>query len=142
MRSDLNVWQLILPLVAMCTQVAEAQEMPRSTSTARDIYIGCGLFVRGKDVTRDEQGHQELYSGAQCALYSLMAIGQRQGRRNGEDNRQRFCLPQVYEIRQEPTRAMAYAYIEFFESRPSVLADWSGIDAYMAGMISKWPCDA
>ena len=119
---------------------AQAQAIADTQPTARDIYVGCSLFVNDADVPKDENGHFRAFSGERCALYSLLAIRDRESKVVGKDNRLRFCLPHTAEVSQNPARAMAYTYIEFFETRSATLADKPGNTAYVLAMISKWPC--
>ena len=71
---------------------------------------------------------------------ALGAIVHRESRVEGKDNRFRFCLPKTAEISQNPTRAMAYAFIDFFEANAAAIADRPGNEAFVAAMIFKWPC--
>lgn len=117
-----------------------AAAAPLQVPSARDLYIGCSLFVRQDDVLRDSDGRTRPYSATTCGLQAIMAITDREGRSNTKDNRLRFCLPGTAEASRDPATAMAYAYIDYFERVGSRLPGTDGRYVYVAAMIDKWPC--
>jgi hypothetical protein len=125
------------------TSVASGEDLPtlpKPKPTARDLYIGCSLFVRHTDVASDGTGLSRPFSAAYCGSYSVAARALLGGRVKVGDNSRRFCLPNDAQTAQEPAQVMAYAYIDFFENRVGHMATGPGFEAYLAAMIVKWPC--
>lgn len=121
---------------------AAAQTIPGTKPSARDLYIGCSLLVNDNDVLKDSLGNIERYSAAACALQGFIAITNREGWSKDKDNKYRFCLPKTSEASQNPSRAMAYAYLEYFEAHSRRIAAEDGQTNYTIAMIFKWPCTA
>jgi hypothetical protein len=104
-----------------------------------DLYVGCYLFVHKTDVPVDAESHAEMFSGARCGLTSILAITYREGA--NDHQRLKFCLPKTTDVRIDPARAMAIAYLEWFELYGSRIPnDHDGNAAFVTAMIMKWPC--
>ena len=127
-------------LALIPTNLASAQNLPEIRPTARDVYVGCFLYLKGTDVALGPGGHNERFSGPMCGLQALGAIAHREGRIEGHNNKLRFCLPKIAEMGSDPVRAMANVYLDYFESVGSRQASADGQLAYTAALIMKWPC--
>jgi hypothetical protein len=110
---------------------------PAPVPTARDLYVGCFLFVNLDGDLRDESGRASPYSMQVCAATGMRAM-LREGASAPAPNR--FCLPQTASIRSNPGREMALAYLEYFEEHASRLADQHGPSVFLSAMINRWPC--
>jgi hypothetical protein len=84
-----------LSLSALPVDRANANDLPRAVPTARDVYVGCYLSVSNEEVPKDPTGHPQPFSAAQCELYALLAITNREGYSQNADNKYRFCLPKT-----------------------------------------------
>jgi hypothetical protein len=119
-----------------------ASALPRPLPNARELYVGCSLYVRGDDVAKGRDGYATNYSSVICGFQSLAAIANRESMIAGKNNALRFCLPKTAEATQDPTRAMAYAYLDYFERIGSRMADKDGATVFIVAMIDKWPCES
>jgi hypothetical protein len=142
MRLRLVAATILFVAFHLSTVEASAQSIPEPKPTARDLYVGCSLLVNDNDVLRNSSGKAERYSAARCAGQGLSAITYREGWSQDKDNKYRFCLPKTPEASQNPTRAMAYAYLEYFEANSFRVAAEDGQTNYTIAMIVKWPCKA
>jgi hypothetical protein len=137
-----NITLALIASFGLLSVTAQAQDWPTPEPTARDVYVSCWLYVNNADVPKDAAGKLQPFSSERCGVYSLVAITYREGRSKTEDNRYRFCLPNTAELSTDSPRAMAFAYVDYFESRAAQLASKDGKTAYTAAMILKWPCPA
>lgn len=141
-------WMAILAALSTCCAVspAQGQALPPAPPTARDLYVGCYLYVHGNDVPKDTTGHAENYSASWCGLAAIKAVTYREGEQP-EHKGLTFCLPKTSEMSTDPARAMAFAYLDYYEKyisyfetkRPGTPSA-DGETFYTAAMISRWPC--
>lgn len=107
--------------------------------SARDLHTGCHLLLQGTDVPKRD-GKAELFSGVVCSALELSAIAKREGAVESGDNRLRFCLPKTVEASTNSDRAMAAAYIDWYEQQPARANQMDGPIAFVVAMIDRWPC--
>lgn len=117
------------------------QALPRPDPTPRDIYVGCYLYLQGIELPRDDQGLARPYSAARCGGLAVLAIARREGRVPGQRNDLRFCLPDTADVDTDPARAMAAAYIDWYERTGSRMPQREYAGAFTIAMISRWPCE-
>lgn len=129
--------QVVAVLVAFAAQ-AGAQEIPRPKATPKDVYVSCYLLVRDKAVNPDLGGVDPPYQSTTCAAFALLSIATREGA--PATVRYRFCLPDDAYTSAEPAKAMAYAYIDWFEKLGFAVKDDNGAAAFVFAMIDRWPC--
>jgi len=110
---------------------AEALKLP----TGREMYVGCYLFVQGKDVPSTNDDDLEPYSAASCFL-TAGAAAEAEASKAGQSRF--FCLPSTTAV--NPYRDMALAYIEFYEASGSKMAELSSLGVMRAALLVKWPC--
>lgn len=136
------MWRWVLSFVGICSLIApaEAQSLPAPKPTARDLYVGCYLMVHRTDVPKDNNGHPEVFSADWCGLAAIKAITYREGDRP-EHKGYTFCLPKTAEMGTDPARAMAFAYMDWYESIVTGIEDKDGESAYVVSLIKKWPCN-
>jgi len=119
---------------------AAQNPVPSAAPTlGRDLYVSCYLMVRDSDVV----GPYKPFSATTCIATILGAVATREGARPNENNKSRFCLPKNAETAVDPSKSMAFAYLNFYESTDSVntkSADASSQLVFTAAMILKWPC--
>jgi hypothetical protein len=123
---------------------ANAQDVPKPQPTARDLYVSCSLQVRDIDIPMDKEGQLHRVDPTICTLNAFAAMGLRSGRTEGGDNSRRFCLPNDAQSQQQTANVMAYAYIDFFETRVTRMEGGPGKpgkEAFLAALIVKWPCN-
>lgn len=118
---------------------AQTGSAPQSRLSAREMYVSCYLLVRREPVARGADGSRPPYAPENCSMMSLAAIRDRE---SAAAPKPHFCLTMTAEVEKSPPDAMAYAFLDFFERRGSTLAGLDGRAAYVAAMISKWPCPA
>lgn len=121
---------------ALLMQVAS---VPAPMPTPRDLHTSCHLLLRGNDANQVD-GQHEPFSSWSCALATLSAITHREGRAEGKPNDLRFCLPNTADVSADIGRAMAAAYIDWFEQRPQRANQMEGRTAFVLAMIERWPC--
>lgn len=127
----------IVGLAAASGTGAQTTPLPQPRPSARDMYVSCYLLVRREPVSRGPDGSRPSYAPETCTLMSLAAIRDRE---SAAAPKPHFCLAMTAEVEKSPPDAMAYAYLDFFERRGSALAGLDGRAAYIAAMISRWPC--
>lgn len=135
-----NFVVMLLFLSAMFGGPAVAQDMPPAQPTARDMYVSCFLFVHQDDVPKSNNGTFPSYSGGRCGAVSLRLISSREGA--ARTTAYRFCLDHSSATRSDPANAMAYAYLDYFESHPALTGNQDGTAMYLFAMIDRWPCPA
>lgn len=133
---------VVFAMAAACINIgayAQVTDPPLPKPTARDLYVGCYLSAHQTDVPKDAAGRFERFSGAWCDLASLKAVTNREGKRP-EHKGYTFCLPESVELNTNLGRAMALAYLDYYESIVTGIAGQDGETAYTVAMIKKWPC--
>lgn len=100
-------------------------DIPSGRITPADVYVSCYGLARGN-------------GGETCSLSALVAIRDREGQVEGGE--MRFCLPDTADVRINPTLAMGYAYIDFYDRVSPQNHTDDGFLAFIAAMIDKWPC--
>lgn len=141
-------WCSAVAIIGICCAVtpAQGQDIPLPVPTVRDLYVGCNLAVQRTDVPKRADGRFERFSAAWCGMAALKAIANREGQQPAHKG-YTFCLPKTAEISTDPARAMAFAYIDYYERysgyfetrNPGTLSS-DGETFYLAAMIKKWPC--
>jgi len=130
---------MALAMLALA-QAASAQSLEARPGqpTARDMYVACVLFLNQVDVPLDSEGKTRLYSARRCDIDGLPEIATRHGRRIS--NLDTFCLPHSSEVNSDPRRAMALAYVDYYEKIGSASSFFDGAGSFLLAMIDKWPC--
>lgn len=121
------------------SSVAQGRTVPMPEPTARDLYIACYLFVHESDVPKGKDGNPQRFSPGWCQIVAMRALNFREGKRL-EHNGYEFCLPKTSEMATDPARAMAFAFMDHYESVVNGLKEANGTTAYAVAMIEKWPC--
>lgn len=122
----------MIGLLALLLQTAEV-----AAPTPRDLYVSCYLYVNQAALSSGNGG-REPYNPVTCGLLVLSAIANREGR--SVKSSYRFCLPKTAEVNTAPDRAIAFAYIDYFENVASRIPIEDGRAAFVAALIRKWPC--
>ena len=130
-------WPIIL--IALISTGVQGEGLPTPKPTARDLYVGCYLYVHRYDVPKDDDGRPQIFSAAWCSLAAIKAISYREGKRP-EHKGHTFCLPKTAELSTDPARAMAFAYMDYYESIVNGIENVDGELAYTVAMIKRWPC--
>lgn len=128
---------VLLESIAIGPAYSQDSKASKATLTARDMYISCFLFVRRVPTDKRPDGQEERFAPQTCGVMSLSAITYRESNAAPSPH---FCLPKTAQIDANPPEAMAYAYLDFFEASASRIAGEDGRAAYIAAMVSKWPC--
>lgn len=128
-------------MILAALALAQSQPPPPSISaTPRDLHTGCHLTLRETDVPQRD-GRNEPFSAAICRLAIIGAILHREGRSATDRNDLRFCLPHSADADSNPSRAMAAAYVDWYESNPARANSMpDGRTALVVAMIERWPC--
>lgn len=115
-----------------------AADLPAPKPTARDLYVACYLLAHDTGVLEKDDGSAELFSSDYCKIASLSMITNREGEANTA--KYKFCLDNGAAISADPPKAMAFAYLDFFESGSIVDTGMDGSAAYLMAMMARWPC--
>ncbi len=125
--------------VALWTSVSAA-ELPAPKPTARDMYVACYLLAHDSDVPKRASGQAEQFSSSYCAAASLSMIANREGKEN--TSKYRFCLDRGAATSANIPKAMAFAYLDYFEGPALRDKGVDGMPAYLFAMMERWPCPA
>jgi hypothetical protein len=129
-------------ILGLATQ-ADAQRLPKVQVSSRDLYISCSLLVRDIEIPPRKDGQMEIIDPKICMLHALTNLTLMNGRVKDSDSSRRFCLPNDAQSQQQTANVMAYAYIDFFETRVTRMEGGPGKpgkEAFLAALIVKWPC--
>jgi hypothetical protein len=129
---------LIVCLITTPVAAEPAQKLPEKISP-RQLYVACSLMISGDDLAvRQIGGEFKPTSAAACVTVAVQALALGAG--NKSEERFRFCPQGTLDFDSDPPRAMARAYIEFFEASAVQLQDTSGLAAFLLSQKTKWPC--
>ena len=117
---------------------ATAMELPAPKPSARDMYVACYLLVNDNDALKQADGKSELYSSSYCNLASLSMIANREGKEN--PSKYKFCLDSRSATSTNIPKAMAFAYLDFYEGAALKDKGTDGSAAYLFAMMARWPC--
>jgi hypothetical protein len=126
---------LALPVLAFAEEAPAPG--PLRTATTAEMYVSCFLFVHDAPVP-NVLARPPAYSGETCGLASIAAIMRYEGQGGALPNA-RFCLPNTGAERADPARAMAYTFIEYFETHANIAA-LRGFVGYVVAMRERYPC--
>ncbi len=123
---------------ASCATVAAAADLPAPKPTARDLYIACYLLAHETDVLKRPDGKSELFGSSYCGLASISMIANREGQEN--PNKYKFCLDRSASTTANIPKAMAFAYLDYYEGPALKDKGVDGSAAYLFAMMARWPC--
>jgi hypothetical protein len=132
---------LLMIALALQTQTAFTQELPElppATPTARDLYIGCSLFIRSTEVAYTDKHHAPPYSAIACSLTALMAFGY--SRKIKPGNEWEYCVPENADWAAEPGRVLATRYVESYEHYRFPDPNKQGLTMMLYLFKLAWPC--
>lgn len=117
---------------------SHAQDLPAPRASGQDVYVSCYLLVHETDVPQPN-GRSELFSASTCAAMSVVAIATREGDR--PEVKYRFCLPSRSSVSGDPARAMARAYLDWYETKGFAAPDQSnGAAMFVISQVETFPC--
>lgn len=122
-------------------QLAMAQELPKPppvAPTARDLYIGCNLYIRDTEVTDRDKRHAPPYSAEACSLIAFMAFGY--SRKIKPGNEWEYCVPEDATWAADPVRAMATKYVDTYERYRFPDPNKHGLTMMLYMFKIGWPC--
>jgi hypothetical protein len=129
---------LALKLALAAGQHSESRPDP----SVRDLYVGCYLLISNAETRDTRLGTSAPFTEVECAAQIAFLLSEREGRRDGESNRWRFCLPRSVAVSANRPHAMASAYLEYVEDHPNQLRQTNGPAVFVIAMARSWPCPA
>jgi hypothetical protein len=122
-------------------QIAQGQELtnaPPVTPTARDLYIGCSLYIRDKEIANATKVPGLAYSAEACSLVAFMAYGYSRAIKPG--NEWEYCVPENAAWAADPVRALATAYVDTYEKFRVPNLNKQGLTTMLYMFKLNWPC--
>ncbi len=129
---------LLLACLFLLTSPAAVAQTDHTRATGGDMYVSCYLYAHNTDVPKRSDGSAEIFSGEMCGLTTIALIVNREGQRPGMQYT--FCLPRTAEFQTDPARAMAFAYLDYYDSRGANMRDATGRQLLLLAMVDRWPC--
>lgn len=124
--------------MSLVAGLAHAADLPEAPPTARDMYVSCYLLANDTDVFDKPNGKHEKFSATWCGARAIAEIATHEG--NGVQSKFKFCLDRDAATRTDPAKAMAYAYLDFYERADLRDRNADGRAAYLFAMVARWPC--
>lgn len=138
-RMTLKLTALLVAIAtAACSTAAAAADLPSPKPNARDLYVSCFLLAHETDVLKQSNGKSDLFGSSYCSLASISMIVNREGKENPK--KYKFCLDRSASVAANIPKAMAFAYLDFFEGPALKDKGVDGSSAYLFAMIARWPC--
>lgn len=126
-------------VAAAATSAFPALTQPQIAPTAREMYVACTLFVRDAELEVGPPGTMAKVAPTRCAMAGLSAVTFAEGHQ--PDRKYNFCLPKTAEMEAGRLRAMAIAYLDYFERRGAMAnPGGDGIAAFTLAQVHRWPC--
>ena len=109
-------------------------------ANAREVYVACYLLTQNASIAEEDKEFRAR--SIVCSMLSLKAATFHNGPTASADVPKAFqyCMLNTPEITDDPSRAMAYAYLAYFEKHASVIGSARGETAFLHAMAQKWPC--
>lgn len=124
--------------LALSSMAASTQALPPQKPTARELYIGCSLFVRDADIAQKAETSLQAFSAERCALTAFMALKYWRQITPGTD--WEYCIPTTASISADRGKAIANAYLDFYEKYGRVKPEEDGLTIMLYGLKETWPC--
>ncbi|HMT42204.1 hypothetical protein [Sphingorhabdus sp.] len=109
-------------------------------ANAREVYVACYLLTQNASVAEENKDFRAR--SIVCSMLGLKAATFHNGPTVAADVSETFhsCMPTTPDFTDDPSRAMAYAYLAYFEKHAAVIGSASGEKAFLHAMAQKWPC--
>ena len=131
-----------LMILLLQSQPSLAQEKSKSlniSGNARDLYIGCSLYLRDNEVKPVLDGQYPTYSSITCATTAFNAMGYSKAIKPRSD--WDYCIPKDASTSASPIRAIIGTYVNFYEKYGVGDRDMQGLTMMLYSLKSTWPCE-
>jgi hypothetical protein len=134
-----NAAKLGFVLVGLFSSTAGLSQQPSlqfEGPSARELYIGCSLVVRGDELDRplDTGRAPRKHSAATCMLETSYQLTFFSRKPEG------FCPPSNASFDGNPNREMAGIFVQWFERYARRAAPFKGQTTMLLALKEKWPC--
>lgn len=136
----MRAWMIAAAVAGLAVGPADAADLPEPTPTARDMYISCYLLAHETDVPSRPNGKPETFSMTWCGARGLAEIAGHEGK--AVESKYKFCLDDRAATQTDTLKAMAYAYLDFYENNANLNRGADGRAAFLFAMVARWPCSA
>ena len=131
---------LFLALMMPSSALAQQQFPDAEEASPRQLYVACSLMLTGDDLAeREVLGRYKPTSAPSCLAATIRALALGNGR--NAEKPLRFCPSGSLDFDTDPPKAMARAYVEYFENAAPQIAKISGLAAFVLAQKEKWPCE-
>lgn len=113
-------------------------DSPPVSPTARDLYIGCSLYLRGTEIADTKSGKTPPYSALACGVVAFNAFGYSRSIKPG--NEWEYCIPENAGWAADPVRALATAYVDTYERLRFPEPNKQGLTMMLYMFKINWPC--
>ncbi len=109
-------------------------------ANAREVYVACYLLTQNASIVVEDKEFRAR--SIVCSMLGLKAATFHNGPAASADVSKKFhsCMPTTPDFTDDPSRAMAYTYLAYFEKHAAVIGSASGEKAFLHAMAQKWPC--
>ncbi|WP_233994318.1 hypothetical protein [Erythrobacter litoralis] len=117
-----------------------AQKPPEpDAASPRQLYVACTLMLTGNELAdREFAGKFKPMSAPACLFAAMNTL--KLGMGQDAQDAFRFCPNGNLDFDSNAPRAMARAYLEYFESSAENLREISGLAAFVIAQKTRWPC--
>lgn len=132
---------LLAAAVLLQPQMAGAQDLPDPPPvrpSARDLYIGCSLYIRDTEVAYTDKRRAPPYSAFACSTVAFLAYGYLRKIKPG--NEWEYCTPEGAGWAADPMRALASEYVDGYECVRFPDPNKQGLTMMLYMFKIGWPC--
>jgi len=138
-----KILYFIAVALALHSQPAFSQtalKMPTVPPTARDLYIGCSLYLRETETDDVKEAYTPPHSALACAGVAFNAFGYSSAIKPG--NEWEYCTPQTAAFKADPLRALVAAYVDAYERLRFPEPNKQGLTMMLYMLKISWPCSS